>query len=222
MRTSFIELRGRERAQALLDEGSFVELLDPFDQLESPHLAPQGIVPESDDGVIIAKGSFNSHAVVILSMEGAFQGGGIGEVCGTKIAASLEQVLTDNKEGRKTIPIIIFDTGGVRLQEANYGLLIISEMQSAIVALRKYVPVIGLIPGNVGCFGGMSITAALCSELIVTSVARFGLNGPEVIEQEAEIDMQPPDGDPRIRKGLDVRQGRSAHGPATRATRRRN
>jgi malonate decarboxylase beta subunit len=187
MRTSFIELRGRERAQALLDEGSFVELLGPFDQLESPHLAPQGIVPESDDGVIIAKGFFNSHPVVILSMEGAFQGGGIGEVCGTKIAASLERVLTDNKEGRKTIPIIIFDTGGVRLQEANYGLLIISEMQSAIVALRKYVPVIGLIPGNVGCFGGMSITAALCSELIVTSVARFGLNGPEVIEQEAGV-----------------------------------
>jgi malonate decarboxylase beta subunit len=187
MRTSFIELRGRERAQALLDEGSFVELLGPFDLLESPHLAPQGIVPESDDGVIIAKGNFNSRAVAVLSIEGAFQGGGIGEVSGTKIAASLEQVLADNRAGKKIIPIIIFDTGGVRLQEANYGLLTISEMHSAIVALRDYTPVIGLIPGNVGCFGGMSITAALCSELIVTNTARFGLNGPEVIEVEAGV-----------------------------------
>ena len=187
MRTSFIELRGRERAQALLDEGSFLELLDPFDLLESPHLAPQGIVPESDDGVIIAKGFFNSRAVVVLSIEGAFQGGGIGEVSGSKIAASLERVLADNRAGKKTIPIIIFDTGGVRLQEANYGLLTISEMHSAIVALRDHVPVIGLIPGNVGCFGGMSITASLCSELIVTNTARFGMNGPEVIEQEAGI-----------------------------------
>jgi len=187
MRTSFIELRGRERAQALLDEGSFLELLDPFDLLESPHLAPQGIVPESDDGVIIAKGFFNSRAVVVLSIEGAFQGGGIGEVSGSKIAASLERVLADNRAGRKTIPIIIFDTGGVRLQEANYGLLTISEMHSAIVALRDHVPVIGLIPGNVGCFGGMSITASLCSELIVTNTARFGMNGPEVIEQEAGV-----------------------------------
>src|ERR1700678_1598850 len=187
MRTSFIELRGRERAQALLDEGSFLELLSPFDLLESPHLAPQGIIPESDDGVIIAKGYFNSRAVVVLSIEGAFQGGGIGEVSGSKIAASLELVLADNRAGKKTIPIIIFDTGGVRLQEANYGLLTISEMHSAIVALRDHVPVIGLIPGNVGCFGGMSITASLCSELIVTNIARFGMNGPEVIETEAGV-----------------------------------
>ncbi|HTI94315.1 MAG TPA: biotin-independent malonate decarboxylase subunit beta [Puia sp.] len=187
MKTSFTELKGRQRAIALLDNNSFAELLGPFDQLESPHLTPQGIVPESDDGMIIARGSFNGQPTVILSIEGAFQGGGIGEVNGTKIAASLEQVLADNKKGKKIIPIIIFDTGGVRLQEANYGLLIISEIQSAIVALRDYVPVIGLIPGNVGSFGGMSLTAALCSHLIMTGTARFGMNGPEVIEQEAGI-----------------------------------
>ncbi|MET0638065.1 MAG: biotin-independent malonate decarboxylase subunit beta [Chitinophagaceae bacterium] len=188
MRTSFIELKGRERAQVLLDENSFEELLGPFDKLESPHLVPQGIVPESDDGLIITRGLFNNIPAVILSMEGAFQGGGIGEVNGTKIAASLEHVLAENKAGKKRIPIIVFDTGGVRLQEANYGLLIISEIHSAIVELRNYVPVIGLIPGNVGCFGGMSITAALCSDLIMTNVARFGMNGPEVIEQEAGVE----------------------------------
>jgi len=187
MKTSFTELKGRERALALLDTNSFTELLGPFDQLESPHLSAQGIVPESDDGMVIARGSFNGQAAVVLSIEGAFQGGGIGEVSGTKIAASLEQVLADNKNGKKIIPIIIFDTGGVRLQEANYGLLIISEIQSAIVALRDHVPVIGLIPGNVGSFGGMSLTAALCSHLIMTDSARFGMNGPEVIEQEAGI-----------------------------------
>jgi malonate decarboxylase beta subunit len=75
----------------------------------------------------------------------------------------------------------------VRLQEANYGLLVIAEIQSAIVALRRYVPVVGLIPGSIGCFGGMSITAALCSRLLMTRTARFGLNGPEVIEQEAGV-----------------------------------
>jgi len=187
MQNSFVELKGRERALALLDKGSFTELLGPFDGMESPHLAPQGIVPESDDGMIIARGTIGGQSAVILSIEGAFQGGGIGEVCGTKISASLELALADNKNGKKVIPVIIFDTGGVRLQEANYGLLIISEIQSAIVALREYVPVIGLIPGNVGSFGGMSITAALCSELIMTNVARFGLNGPEVIEQEAGV-----------------------------------
>ena len=187
MQTSFIELKARERAIALLDQHSCREILDPFNRIESPHLAPQGIVPESDDGMVIAKGLFKGQEAVILSIEGAFQGGGIGEVCGSKIAGALERILEDNRKGKRVIPIIIFDTGGVRLQEANYGLLIISEIQSAIVALRDFVPVIGLIPGNVGSFGGMSITAALCSELIMTEAARFGLNGPEVIEQEAGI-----------------------------------
>jgi malonate decarboxylase beta subunit len=188
MKTSFIELKGRERALALLDTDTFKEILNPFDRLESPHLAAQGIVPESDDGMVIARGNLNGQQVVVLSIEGAFQGGGIGEVSGSKIAGSLERVLVDNQNSKKVIPIIIFDTGGVRLQEANYGLLIISEIQSAIVALKSHVPVIGLIPGNVGCFGGMSITAALCSNLIMTETARFGLNGPEVIEQEAGIE----------------------------------
>ncbi len=34
----------------------------------------------------------------------------------------------------------------------------------------------------------MSIAAALCSYLIVTREARLGLNGPQVIEQEAGIE----------------------------------
>jgi malonate decarboxylase beta subunit len=75
----------------------------------------------------------------------------------------------------------------VRLQEANLGLAAIAEIHAAIVALRAHVPVVGVIAGLVGCFGGMSLTAALCSRLIVTRQARLGMNGPEVIEQEAGI-----------------------------------
>ncbi|ULT58812.1 biotin-independent malonate decarboxylase subunit beta [Neobacillus drentensis] len=187
MLNSFVELNGRERAKALLDKGTFRELLGPLDRLESPHLEPQGIVPQSDDGIILALGQINSKNVLIISMEGAFQGGGIGEVSGAKISASLELVLEENKQGKTIYPIIIFDTGGVRLQEANYGLLSISEIANQIVALRNYVPVVGIIPGRVGAFGGMSITAVLCTTLIATNKARLGLNGPEVIEQEAGV-----------------------------------
>lgn len=38
IKKSFIELRARERAKALLDSGSFRELLGPFDFIESPWL----------------------------------------------------------------------------------------------------------------------------------------------------------------------------------------
>ncbi|MEI5990827.1 malonate decarboxylase, beta subunit [Enterococcus termitis] len=185
MKNSFVELQARERVNALLDENSGRELIGPFDQMIAPNLVAQGIVPESDDGIIVARGTINKQAVVVIATEGKFQGGGIGEVSGAKIIAALTHALEENQAGNELIPILILDTGGVRLQEANYGLLSISEIGNLIVALKKYVPVIGLVPGRVGSFGGMSITSALMSYLISTKKARVGLNGPEVIEQEA-------------------------------------
>ncbi|WP_019913757.1 biotin-independent malonate decarboxylase subunit beta [Paenibacillus sp. HW567] len=187
MQNSFVELNGRERAKALLDQGTFRELLGPLDNIQSPHLEPQGIVPQSDDGIVLALGTIRGQKVLIISMEGAFQGGGIGEVSGAKISGALELAVEENQQGHTLYPVMIFDTGGVRLQEANYGLLSISEICTQIVALRKYVPVVGLIPGRVGAFGGMSITAELFTTLIATKKARLGLNGPEVIEQEAGV-----------------------------------
>ncbi|WP_408010101.1 biotin-independent malonate decarboxylase subunit beta [Pseudalkalibacillus sp. A8] len=185
LKTSLVELDARSRAKALLDEGTFRELLGPFEQLESPHLEAQGIVPQSDDGVIVARGYIKGEPAVIISIEGDFQGGGIGEVSGAKIAGAFELALRDNENGIRVRPVLIFDTGGVRLQEANYGLLSIAEIGSAIIELRNYTPVVGLIPGKIGSFGGMSITAGLFSKLIMTREARLALNGPEVIEQEA-------------------------------------
>ena len=184
---SFIELSARERAKALLDENSFRELLDPFAGMMSPWLPKQNIVPQADDGVVVAKGTLQQKPVVIISIEGIFQGGSLGEVGGAKIAGALELAAEDNRKGIPTAAILLLETGGVRLQEANLGLAAIAEIQAAIVALRQYQPVIAVIAGSVGCFGGMSIAAALCSYLIMTQEGRLGLNGPQVIEQEAGV-----------------------------------
>lgn len=185
---SFIELTARERARSLLDAGTFRELLGPFDRLESPWLPLQGIVCQADDGVVIARGTIDGEPAVVAAIESAFQGGSIGEVAGSKIAAALELALADCARGRIVRPVLLLETGGVRLQEANLGLAVIAEIQAAIVALRRHVPVVGVIAGMVGCFGGMSLAAALCSYLVVTKQGRLGMNGPEVIEQEAGID----------------------------------
>lgn len=184
---SFIELSARERAKALLDENSFRELLDPFARMMSPWLPKQNIVPQADDGVVVAKGTLQQKPVVIISIEGIFQGGSLGEVGGAKIAGALELAVEDNRNGIPTAAILLLETGGVRLQEANLGLAAIAEIQAAIVALRQYQPVVAVIAGSVGCFGGMSIAAALCSYLIMTQEGRLGLNGPQVIEQEAGV-----------------------------------
>lgn len=184
---SFVELGARQRARALLDAGSFRELLGPFERLMSPWLPRQGIVPQADDGVVIAKGLLAGRPAVVAAIEGAFQGGSMGEVGGAKIAGVLELAIEDNRNGIPTCAVLLLETGGVRLQEANLGLAAIAEIQAAIVELRGYQPVIGLVAGAVGCFGGMSIAAGLCSHLLVTREARLGLNGPQVIEQEAGI-----------------------------------
>src|SRR4029453_18515532 len=101
--------------------------------------------------------------------------------------------LRDAEQGRTVRPVQLLETGGIRLQEANLGLLAIAEIHAAIVALRSYVPVVGVIAGMVGCFGGMAIAAGLCSHVVMTREGRLGLNGPQVIELEvgvAELDSE--------------------------------
>lgn len=186
-RPSFIELDARERSRAILDPGTFRELAGPFDRLKSPWLPLQGVVAQADDGVVIARGAIDGQSAVVASIEGAYQGGSVGEVSGAKLAGALELALRDAQLGRPVRPVLLLETGGVRLQEANLGLAAIAEVHAAIVALRRHVPVVAVVAGLVGCFGGMSLAAALCSRLIVTRQARLGMNGPEVIEQEAGL-----------------------------------
>ena len=184
---SFVEMSVRQRCQYLFDEGSAQELLGCEAQLTSPWLPKQGIVSQSDDGGVVMLGQINGRRCVVLGIEGGFQGGAIGEVSGAKMAAALDLARQDNQRGVKTHVVIVLETGGVRLQEANLGLAAIADIHSAIIGLNDYVPVVGIVAGAVGCFGGMSIAAGLCSKLIVTREARLGLNGPAVIEQEAGI-----------------------------------
>ncbi len=185
---SYAERNARERAQALLDPGAFREVLGPFARLRSPYLAAQGIASQSDDGVVVARGTLAGVRACVVATDGRFLGGAIGEIGGAKIAASLELARRDAERGTPTRVVLALDTGGVRLQEANLGLLAIAEICDAVVALRAHQPVVAVIAGRVGVYGGMSIVSALCNEVIVTEGARVGLNGPDVVETEAGAD----------------------------------
>ncbi|TGD86889.1 biotin-independent malonate decarboxylase subunit beta [Mycolicibacterium sp. CH28] len=187
-RRSFIELDALQRCTALLDDGTARVLAGPFARLESPWLVPQGITPQSDDGTVIARGVIGGKPAVVASIEQGFQGGGTGEVSGAKIAQALELAAAQSRSGTPVAAVILFETGGVRLQEANLGLNAVAEICSALLDLRPLAPVIGVVAGTVGSFGGMSIAAGLCTRLIVTPQARIGLNGPAVIEQEHGVE----------------------------------
>ena len=175
-------------AQNLFDEGTWRELVGPFDRMESPWLPLQGIAPQFDDGCIVIKGKIGGMPAVAIALEGAFQGGSIGEVSGAKMTAALDLATKDSEVSKRTAAILLLETGGVRLQEANLGLAAVAEVIASVLALRPHAPVITLIAGTVGCFGGMSLAAGVSSYVVMTREARLGLNGPEVIEQESGTD----------------------------------
>ena len=187
-RQSFIELNARERAEILFDTGTSRELAGPFDRMESPWLAMQGVTPQADDGCVVMKGRISGQSTVVIALEGAFQGGSLGEVSGEKLTAALDLACADNEKGIRTNAVMLLETGGVRLQEANLGLASIAEIMASILVLRRHVPVICIIAGTVGCFGGMSLAAGLASYVVMTREARLGMNGPEVIEQTSGVE----------------------------------
>src|SRR6202167_4472615 len=111
-RQSFIELDGRKRAQSLFDEGTWRELVGPFDRIESPWLARQGIAPQFDDGCIVIKGKIGGAAAVAIAFEGAFQGGSVGEVSGAKMTAALDLATKDSEAGKPTGGALLLEQGG--------------------------------------------------------------------------------------------------------------
>ncbi|MBD5657308.1 MAG: biotin-independent malonate decarboxylase subunit beta [Candidatus Eremiobacteraeota bacterium] len=177
--TSFAEADARERLHAILDAGTFEEILGPFERAISPHLGAQNLVAQSDDGVVVGRGRLAGRDVSVAAIVGEFLGGSIGEVGGAKIAAVLERAA----EGA----VLVLDTGGIRLQEANLGILAVAEICDAIVELRERAPVVAVVAGRIGDYGGMAIALSLCSHVVTTEVGRMGLNGPQVIEQEAGV-----------------------------------
>jgi malonate decarboxylase beta subunit len=77
----------------------------------------------------------------------------------------------------------LFDSGGVRLEEANAGEIGATEIIRGIFDAQKAgIPVIGLLGGSTGCFGGASIMGCCCDTLIASEEGRLSVSGPEVIE----------------------------------------
>ena len=75
------------------------------------------------------------------------------------------------------------------LHEANAGLIAISEIMRAVLDARAAgVPVIALVGGSCGAFGGMGIVAKLCSAILISEEGRLALSGPEVIETVAGVE----------------------------------
>jgi malonate decarboxylase beta subunit len=191
---SFLESKARTRAIGLVDQGTFTELAGPRHRISSPHLPSLGEAVEFDDGIVTGVGLIGKKPVFVASQEGSFIGGAVGEVHGAKLVnivrmarKACDEMLAANPDlpqEKRPAVVISFETGGVRLHEANAGLLAHAELMDQFQDCKGKVPIIGLIGSRVGCFGGMGFVAAATDVIIMSQFGRLGLTGPEVIEEE--------------------------------------
>lgn len=183
--TSWYEASARTRLRLLLDAGSLQEFIGPEMREVSPHLRLFDLPEQFDDGIVVGLGRLNGAPVFVAAQEGRFMGGAFGEIHGAKLTGLLRAA-----RDIKSIPVLIlFETGGVRLQEANAGELSIAEIMRAVIEARiAGVRVIGLVGGRAGCYGGGGLIAGCCSALAVSEHGRIAVTGPEVIETNRGIE----------------------------------
>lgn len=177
--SSYLELSARQRIPHIFDAGSFEEFLPPSARVVSPHLAQLDAPVSFDDGVIVGRGLLDGRVVFGAAQEGGFMGGAVGEVHGAKLVGMLRRAVD---EGAHAV-LLLLESGGVRLHEANAGLIAVSEVMRAILDVRAAgIPVVALVGGANGCFGGMGITARCANTVVMSEEGRLAMSGPEVIE----------------------------------------
>lgn len=176
---SYLEANARERIALVFDAGSFEEFLPPSKRIVSPHLGQLDAPVSFDDGVVVGRALLNGAKVFAAAQEGGFMGGAVGEVHGAKLVGLLRRAVLEQAAG----VILLLETGGVRLHEANAGLIAVSEVMRAVLDTRAAgIPVIVLVGGSNGCFGGMGIVARCANAIIMSEEGRLAMSGPEVIE----------------------------------------
>ena len=176
---SYLEANARQRLALLFGVENFHEWLAPSARLVSPHLAQLDLPLSFDDGVVIGRALLDRYTVFAAAQEGGFMGGAVGEVHGAKLVGLLRRAVVE----RPDAVLLLLETGGVRLHEANAGLIAVSEVMRAVLDVRAAnVPVIVLIGGANGCFGGMGIVARCANAIVMSEQGRLAMSGPEVIE----------------------------------------
>jgi malonate decarboxylase beta subunit len=183
--SSYQEATARQRIAGMLDAGSFDEFLPPQMRIISPHLHQLDAPVSFDDGVVVGRGTIEGRRVFIAAQEGGFMGGAVGEVHGAKLAGMLRRAVD---EGADAV-LLLLETGGVRLHEANAGLIAVSEVMRAVMDVRAAgIPVVALVGGSNGCFGGMGIVARCTNGVVISEESRLAMSGPEVIETAGGVE----------------------------------
>ena len=102
----------------------------------SPHLAQFDLTGAFDDGIVVGRGRLDGQAGLRRRAGGPLPRRRFGEVHGAKLVGLLRAARELDGPERSSAVLLLLDTGGVRLQEANAGELAISEIINAIIEVR--------------------------------------------------------------------------------------
>ncbi|MCW2939659.1 MAG: carboxyl transferase [Actinomycetia bacterium] len=168
------KMTARERIDALLDEGSFVEF-DEFARHRSTMFGLEKKRPYSD-GVVIGYGTVDGRPICVFSQDVMAFGGSLGEVYGEKIVKMLDMAM---KTG---CPIVgINEGGGARIQEGVVALGLYAEIFKRNVHASGVIPQISLIMGATA--GGHVYSPALTDFIVmVDQTSHMFITGPDVIK----------------------------------------
>ena len=168
------KMTARERIEALLDEGSFVEL-DVFVEHRCTNFG-MDMTEAPDEGVVTGYGAINNRLIYVFAQDFTVMGGTLGEMHARKICKILDLAV------RMGAPIIGFnDSGGARIQEAVDALSGYGQIFYRNTLASGVVPQISVIMGP--CAGGAVYSPALTDFIfMVEKTSNMFITGPAVIK----------------------------------------
>ena len=168
------KMTARERIDALLDKGSFVEL-DMFVRHRARGFGIEERRPPGD-AVITGWGTIDGRTVFVFAEDFTVFGGSLGEVVSEKICKVLDLAMETGA------PVIgLKDSGGARIQEGVLALDGYGEIFRRNVMASGVVPQVSVIMGP--CAGGAVYSPAITDFVYqVEGTSHLFITGPDVIK----------------------------------------
>ena len=168
------QMSAMDRINALLDDGSFVEIGASVTKRNTDFNLSEKSVPS--DGVITGYGLIDCNLVYVYSQDASVLGGSIGEMHAKKLTRIYDLAL---KVGAPVIGLI--DCAGLRLQEATDALAGFGELYMKQSQASGVIPQISAVFGS--CGGGVAISQALSDfTFMEASKGKLFVNSPNALE----------------------------------------
>lgn len=179
------KLTARERINALLDEGSFIEI-DAF-VTHRCHEFGMEAVDAPAEGVVTGYGTVDGRLTYVYAQDFTVVGGSLGEMHAKKICKVMDMA------AKMGAPVIgMNDSGGARIQEGVDALAGFGEIFIRNTHYSGVIPQISVIMGP--CAGGAVYSPAITDFIfMVDKTSKMFITGPQVVKSVTGEDVTAED-----------------------------